>query len=69
MTKATHKSDERATLIAWLRDNVSDWFAGPFENAPIENLRTVVADCKEQEEFYRLCGLQDMSRQEPERAA
>lgn len=67
--KAICESDERATLMAWLRANVSDWFASPFEHAPIENLRTVVADCKEQEEFYRLCGFEDMSPQEPERAA
>jgi catechol-2,3-dioxygenase len=43
--------------------------ARAYENAPIEHLRIAVADCHEQEEFYRLCGFEDISVQEPTKAA
>jgi len=65
---------ERTALMGRLHALVSEGLlseslANRFENAPIEQLRVMVADCDEQVEFYRLCGFEDMSRQEPERAA
>jgi hypothetical protein len=51
-----------------LREHVSEGLASRFEHAPIKNLRRAVQGCDEQEEFYRLCGLEEMS-QEPTKAA
>jgi len=69
MTTAMNENEERVELMRRLRAHVSEGFASAYEKAPIEHLRVAVADCDEQVEFYRLCGFEDMSRQEPERAA
>jgi len=68
MATAMNEDTERAALMRRLREHVSEGLASRFEHAPIVQLRTMVSDCDEQEEFYRLCGLQDVS-QEPTRAA
>jgi catechol-2,3-dioxygenase len=69
MTMATSEGTERAALMRRLRAHVSDGFASAYENAPIEHLRIAVSDCDEQEEFYRLCGFEGMSLQEPTKGA
>jgi hypothetical protein len=69
MTTATTEEAERRALIARLRELVSDWFASGYATAPIEHLRHAVKSCEEQEEFYRLCGFEDLSLQEPTKAA
>ncbi len=68
MTTALSEDAERAALMRRLRGHVSEGLAGRFEHAPIEHLRRAVRGCDEQEEFYRLCGFEDVS-QEPTRAA
>ncbi len=69
MTTAINEEAERKALMMRLRELVSDWFACGYETSPLEHLRHAVKSCEEQEEFYRLCGLEDLSLQEPTKAA
>jgi len=68
MTTATNEDAERLALMRRLREHVSEGLASRFEHAPMEHLRHAVKGCDAQEEFYRLCGLEDASRA-PTRAA